>query len=229
MANKLGQVLKIAEEHKRAIILAIIGIILSSWVMFNEQLFFTSAIMLIVFLFVSIFFYIIMPLIFKSKKEKSILFGIDQNFIGDGIIGLFVGGAFYLINNFGSVTGLAIIIGIPSVPLALPEAGKFLIICVVAPIAEELFFRSHLLGLFKTAILKDSNFSFHIANFIQAGCFMSFHYYAYGSSLLSMGGAFASAFIFGTLMGYLMLKTKSVLPGIVVHGMVNFPGIQNLS
>lgn len=79
--------------------------------------------------------------------------------------------------------------------------------CVIAPVFEELWFRgAWLVGLARACV------PFAIANVVQAVVFGLFHFSAYQAM---------SAFILGVLLGLLVKRTHSVVPGMVAHALHN--------
>jgi len=149
--------------------------------------------------------------------EKPKFLGIDKNWIVDAIIGAFVALSFIFLSSLTPLIGT---IALPNLPqaLGLSDIAKFLIICLVAPIQEETFFRFFLNGFF-TVKLK---LPFIVSALISSSLFSLFHLSAYGSSLASMSGSFISAFLVGMAFSYLSKITNSNAGNIIAHGILNF-------
>lgn len=153
------------------------------------------------------------------------LAGIDKNWIVDFLIGIAIGIGLIIINSIIPVTMIGIpsavtTLGIPlSVLVAAGVLGRFVIICVIAPIVEELTFRDFILDYFDEKLV---NFPYILAVGLSSALFSFFHYMAYGQSLVAAGGTLFSAFLFGFLMCYVRRWTKSNISNIVIHGIFNF-------
>jgi len=153
-------------------------------------------------------------------EQKLNIIGID-NLSKDIFVGLAVGVLLIVMN----ILGLFSLALPPVLNVFQTNIGKLAVIVLVAPIIEEIFFRSVLstylyrkLPLFLVAIL-------------QGFFFASFHLIAYSgvplesfelSSVLIVGGAFLSAWLFGFAMTFLSRKTNNLLTTIIPHAMINF-------
>lgn len=116
---------------------------------------------------------------------------------------------------YGVVMGflfIAINLLIPEFRIGVPQATLGLAV-VLAPLAEELAFRSAIQG-----IVNNNVPHFWAANIIQATAFSLFHWQAYGMGLQA---AFVGAGIFGLVAGYVARERDSILPCIVMHSMFN--------
>jgi len=118
------------------------------------------------------------------------------------LIGVVVGVLFSFISI---ITGLNVI-ALPSVPQSISAFSVGIIVIVVAPIVEELFFRWFLIG--------QQHFPFYFA----AALFTGFHYFAY--SLIGGVGAFFSSFIFAIVM-YFLMNRFGILASVFAHATVN--------
>jgi len=144
-------------------------------------------------------------------------FGVEEP-VRNSVIGGIVGGAFMMSRR---------IIGISMVNPAVPFAGflattigQWLVVGLLAPISEELFFRCILLSL-----LVVMGMNFWAANLIQAGAFSLYHTIAYASEIslaayITMGGAFLAAFAAGLLFGWLA-KRFGLAASIAAHAVIN--------
>ena len=112
--------------------------------------------------------------------------------------------------------------------LALPVAlglGNFLVIVVLAPLLEEIFFRFILLGFLQNNV----KLKFLLANTIQASIFALFHIQAYGGLIEAKSALYVSALIFGFSMGVLGKVVNpnvkwyfNIIPLILAHALLNF-------
>jgi len=84
--------------------------------------------------------------------------------------------------------------------------GLFLILVVSTPIFEELIFR----GVLLNAMAK--HISFGWANLIQAGLFAAIH---------EQATMFVYYLSIGLVMGWMLRRSHSILPGIISHAMIN--------
>lgn len=155
------------------------------------------------------------------EDETISLRGIDQNWVADILIGIAAGVVFMILKSIAPGIGA---IGIPSVPQAIAgNIGRFLIIVVVASIAEEFFFREFVLDFFDDK-LKGFGLdpSYFIAALISSVAFALFHFSAYSSSLSAAGGSFISAAIAGMCFAYIRKFTNSNIGNIMTHATINF-------
>ena len=153
------------------------------------------------------------------------LAGIDDNWIQDTLIGLGIGGFIFFLLKFVPAMSMFLGIGLPSIPLAVGTTSKYLIIVVSAAIFETTVFQDILLDLFDEKLY---DLPFIVANIGQAIAFALYHFVAYGSSLSAAGGSLLSAGIFGFMMGYIRKGTNSILPVIIIHGILNFTILSSL-
>ena len=156
------------------------------------------------------------------------ILGIDRNFLADFMYGIFIGIAIIILGKIFTFVGA---IGIPlNLTISLDDLGRFLIICIVAPITEEIFFRQFVLSFFDDKL---ENFgikvNFFFAAVFSAVIFSLFHLLAYGGSLQSAGGSFFSAALMGLVFAYEVKIFKSVLPSILTHSVINISILLSLS
>ena len=102
-------------------------------------------------------------------------------------------------------------IGFPYQKLA-SFANNFILACIFAPIGEELFFRYFLVNSLYSLRLA---VSFIVV--ITSELFSLFHYSAYGASLAAQSASFIGALLFGVIVSIVAIRTKSVIPGIIIH------------
>lgn len=149
------------------------------------------------------------------------IIGIDD-LRGDILIGVGIG-AFLIFMNILGFFSLALP---PVLNLFATNVGKFLVIVIIAPIVEEIVFRSLLFTFVQNHVK-----SLTASALIQGGVFALFHMVAYSgiliesfnlSAVLVVGGAFLSAFLFGTAMAFSVRKTNNLLTSIIPHAMINF-------
>ncbi len=135
------------------------------------------------------------------------MIGVGGHWKRDILIGLIAGFIFILANVF---TGISI--GLPSLPAQV--VGKYGIVSVLAPVFEEVGFRSVL--LFLTA-----GFGTVALYAINIVTFSLFHYVAYGASLAAMSANFIGAGLFAAFAVWVTLRYKSILPAIICHAIFN--------
>jgi membrane protease YdiL (CAAX protease family) len=123
----------------------------------------------------------------------------------------------------------------PDVPMAIGDDLKWLIIVIVAPIAEEIFFRGALMGFIKW--IKPDEKGKWIAILVQGAiAFPLFHlaayvsgFYMYPSWLAALGattaviGSFLGAMVWGTFSGWVVSKdgVNNLLFCIIGHMVIN--------
>lgn len=157
--------------------------------------------------------FLALPLYNPRTIKFSILIGL-----GIGILYVIVS---YLIPGFA--------ISVPILPSAISDSLNFLVVSIVAPIIETIFFFGALLVLiWKTKIGRNHPF----LTLITIGIIASlFHLGAYVVGIYDLPtktaigvfsgnfGTFLSAFIFFTLSGFVILwkKTQCLLVGMIIH------------
>lgn len=89
-----------------------------------------------------------------------------------------------------------------------------IVICIIAPIGEELIFRGVMLAYLRMCIkgLKKEKLLFWIVNLIQALAFGAFHGNVY---------QFIYTIVLGSLLGYMVYKANTVLVSILTHMVYN--------
>lgn len=186
----------------RVRILIYLGIVLSLFLVVNSPDFFKASIVYIIFLLVA----------FVLFRKGSYFFGVDKDYFLDISWGIGYSAMFIV----PSLLGSSIAIGIPDLPQSLAATSRFLIIVLLAPIAEELIFRGAVQGY----MIKGLKWNLWLAIVIQAVIFSLFHIAAYGSFALQ-SGAFIGALLFGLGAGFLVYKTNSLLSSITAHVLFN--------
>ena len=150
-----------------------------------------------------------------AKPLVAQLFGIDENWTVDLILGLVVG---FLFIGLTKVTSVSMGAPAPIYPLTsfaeqINTISTLIVIGFLAPIGEESLFRAIFLW-FSWTNLK----YFTVALVVSSIAFSAFHMTAYG---IHVPAAYFGAFIFGVTAGILTFQTKSLLPAIVMHSVVN--------
>jgi len=150
-----------------------------------------------------------------AKPLVAQLFGIDENWTVDLILGLVVG---FLFIGLTKVTSVSMDAPAPIYPLTsfaeqINTISTLIVIGFLAPIGEESLFRGIFLW-FSWANLK----YFTIALVVSGIAFSAFHFTAYGAEIPA---AYFGAFLFAVTAGLLTFQTKSLLPAIVMHSVVN--------
>lgn len=144
------------------------------------------------------------------------LFGIDDNWILDSIIGIGVALTMIFLSKITTIIG---VIGIPFFPESLAgELGRLAIICISAPIFEELFFRE----VIQDFIQNKLHLGLIIGLIGSSLLFMAYHLTAYGGQFVGASGSFITVFIAGMIFGGIRLATKSNIGNIFAHATFNF-------
>jgi len=194
-------------SFRNVLILVLISLIIVLWVGVNNPVYLSASIIYLMFVLVALFFYASKTIFSKSLIGINSL-GFDKNFF----IGLGVGLFFVFLSVVNSVFALSL----PGAFLSLGGVTRFLIVGLVAPITEEVFFRGVLFSLFE----KFFRINGFLTIFLTSVLFSVFHLLAYGSSV-GVLGAFVSAIIFGFVAGLLRKYTGGLKAGIITHIIFN--------
>lgn len=181
------------------------------WVLINSGQLLFAGVIYIAMPIVSIFLYQQWKLFGKKGKLE----GIEGDWIKDFFIGVGAAIGFIVLGQF--IPGIAAI-GLPNVQSIAGTIGRFLIIVIAAPIAEELFFRDLVHDFFDE---KFRNLPFFFAAVITSIGFALYHFVAYGESLSAAGGSFITAAIAGLGFSYLNKFTNSNASNIGAHMTLN--------
>lgn len=200
------------KKFSRASLLLVFGLFATVFVLINSQQFLIAAVVYIGIALVSLSLY----KQWSGFGRKGRLAGIDDNFIKDSLVGIVLGVGTIAIGSIIPVIGA---LGIPNVQSVAGTVGRFIIICVSAPIFEEIFFRDFILDFFDE---KFADLPFILANGVTAMLFSFYHLTAYGESLSAASGSFLSAALMGFIFGYVRLYQKSVVGAIFYHATLNF-------
>ena len=199
-------------NFRRIIMLLVIYLFVASWIQINYQSE-TGAVYIAMGLISLLTYALVESVGFKDVIRK--LIGIDDNWTTDTIIGLVIGFAIIMVMEATFVT-----MGYPSAiypQTAFAERvtlmSTILVIGFLAPVGEEIAFR----GVFMWFAWANLRF-YTIAIILSSAAFAAFHYQAYGASLPS---AYVGAFVIGVMLALTATQTKSLLPGIIVHAMIN--------
>lgn len=203
------------KDINKIIVLIIVTMLFLGWALVNADGFILPAFMYLVLGGLSIGGY----LVFNKVGAKSYIFGIDRNMGMDFLIGIAFGVGFILLKQFNVIGSILV----PYVPASLvQESGRIIIVVLGAMVIETAFFLG-LLVPFIDEKLKDFGIDppFILALILVCLIFPIYHATAYGQVGASMG-SYISAGVFLFLSGLIMWKTKSLLPLIVSHGIINF-------
>jgi len=141
--------------------------------------------------------------------------GIDKNWKTDLLYGVLFAVGIIVISSLGIIGT----IGIPSVSASVAgDIGRALIVIVCAAIFESFIFQEFLLDFLDEKII---NLPFILAALLASIAFSLFHFIAYSGSLSAMGGSFFSAGLISFSWCYLRKWTKSILPVIICHAILN--------
>ena len=199
----------ISKDASRAIILIFLGIVLALWVYTNFDK--GAGEIYIAMGIVTLLAYRYSHELYNNSKEA--LIGIDDNIGTDIVIGAVVGGLFIFMFESTSIT-----MGLPPI---YPQATSSQIANVVAavaivgglaPILEE--------GLFRGGLYHVLNKIMGVipAIVVTGVAFALFHWQAYGAALAA---AFVGAFLFSTVACIMAIKTRSLIPAVVTHAIIN--------
>lgn len=206
----------IHQDYIRAIMLLIAGLIAAAWIQINYD--FEAGAIYIAMMMIAIFIYLIadkLGIIKGVAKPVITLFGIDRNPVFDSALGLVLG---FLTIGAMNVTPLSMGSPPPIYPLTpfaeqISVFSDLIVRSFLAPVGEEAFFG----GIFLWFAWKNTKI-FGIAVVIVSAGFAAFHYTSYGAYLPA---AYVGAFLFRVIMCLIIFQTKSILPAIIVHSMVN--------
>ena len=145
----------------------------------------------------------------------STLYGIDDNWVVDTILGVVLGTLFISLMGISSISmgSPAPIYPMTTVAEAIGIIGTLIVIGFLAPVGEETFFR----GIFMWFGWENLKY-FAIAVIVVGIAFAAFHFTAYGAE---MPAAYVGAFIFSTVACLVTYQTKSLISSIIMHAMIN--------
>lgn len=202
------------KDYERVIFALLAGMVFSLWIYVNYS---PEAGMIFLIMMASSAFVFFMSKGLGAKTAVegvtgvigNVLYGIDKNWKVDMFVyGPLAGFTFIFFMNFTSLT-----MGYPLTLFELIDsASKMIVNSILAPIGEEaLFIIVFWIATKYTKLLP-------IAVIITAFTFAAFHYSAYGAYLPA---AYVGAFLFRAAMIGLIISTKSILPAIVAHSIIN--------
>lgn len=164
--------------------------------------------------------------IYRQRTYQQEVYGIKKGVFKKIFIGVGIGITFLIISAISPSFSLLT----PTLSLSVSEDIRWVIIVILAPIAEEVW-RSATKG-FLHDIYKAK---FWKLNTIQAFIFALLHTLVYGvafesySTWIQVYGAYTAiigsllaAFVFGLISGYMMEKFKDVIPSIAAHQVINY-------
>ena len=169
--------------------------------------------------------------IYRFSSFRNKLIGIrTDNVVPSLGWALLLGGGFWLSTKF--IPGFSM--GLPLLPGAIGDTFKFVIIILIAPVAEEIFFRGIVLGYLRSlSIFKNKLF---LVIIIQAALFSLAHLVAYVTNFYSFPNftsgmtafnanisAFLAAFVFGTVVAYFVTRNgiRNMVFAIFFHAILN--------
>lgn len=206
-------------EIARVIVLIILTMVVLAWTMINADGFVLPALMYIALGFVSIGWI----LVFNKFGKKIHLWAIDRNIGTDFLIGVGIGVAMIVLSLFNVIGSILL----PYVPASFTtDAGHVGVRVIGAMVIESVFFFMLMIQFLDNKL--DSwgiDLPFSIAVLITAGAFSFFHYTVYtlsGGTISSVLGSFLSVAFVTFIWGYTMKFTKSILPLVISHGIINF-------
>lgn len=199
-------------NFRRIIMLLVVYLFVASWIQINYQSD-TGAVYIAMGLISLLVYALAESLGLKDVINK--LIGIDDNWTVDAVVGLVIGFVIIMVMEATFVT-----MGYPSAiypQTAFAEKitllSTLIVVGFLAPVGEEVAFR----GVFVWFAWSNLRF-YTVAVILSSAAFAAFHYQAYSATLVS---AYVGAFIIGTLLALTATQTKSLLPGIVIHAMIN--------
>jgi membrane protease YdiL (CAAX protease family) len=207
-------------DVNRIIILILITIVALGWTIANADGFILPAVIYIILGAIAIFGY----LVYNKIGKKSYIFGISNNYGRDIIFGVCFGVGFILLRQFNIIGSILI----PYVPASITqESGRIIIIVLGAMVIESAIFLGFLVPFFDEK-LKEFGINIPFLVALTLACLISviFHATSYGQVGATMG-SYVSAFIFFFISGLIMYKTKSLLPLVISHGIINFSALND--
>lgn len=164
---------------------------------------------------------------YRQKPYQEEIYGISRGAFKKYLLGLGIGGIFLIISAIAPAFSLLT----PVLSLSVSEDIRWVIIVILAPLCEEVW-RSSVIGYVKD-IYKPRKF--WKVNISQALVFSALHTLVYGlvfsaydqwiqvyGAFSAVSGSLLAAFVFALISGYLMEKTKDVLPSIGAHQIINW-------
>ena len=173
--------------------------------------------------------------IYSNKRFEEFGPGVSfkgKNLLWAVIVGVGTYGFFWFASRV--IPGLSF--GLPYLPAAVTDNIQWIIIVILAPLAEELATRGALLRFIQWAESKRgvTKLELWIAIFAQAVFFMLLHLLAYVGgwyesanwsgafqSIGAVSGALLTAGIFGVIFGFIAVRTKNLLTSIIAHMLIN--------
>lgn len=209
------------DESRRLIVTLILTLFFLVFILFNVT--YQAGLFFIILNSVSLLVVFFWDKIPKKHPERK-LFSFEKDWVLDFAIGIGIGIVLFLVMN--NIPGLSI--AAPSLPAsaAFPEplatAGQYTVLAGAAPIVEELAFRTVLFGLLFVVI----GMTFFWSAVLSSAAFSLYHINAYAGELaidpiLSISGAFFSAFLVGFLLCYINKWRGSVSTSTGAHGALN--------
>ena len=193
-------------------IVATISIMFSAWLVINFEadpgIFFGYTIFLLIA--------IVYRFMEESDYFESFKLFNEKNPLIDIGVGILFSVVWYFL-VFPTRYGIIPLPPLPAEVLAIGPA-PFLIVVLLAPIAEEYLFRGSLLPQLQEIF--NSKYSSIIAVLLTAAAFTAFHWTVYLQGALS--SALIASFLFGLFVGGIAAWRKSILPTIIIHAIINF-------
>lgn len=190
----------IPKDEWRLIILAAIAFMLSMFILANEPEGGEAAL----FYIYLILFWVGTAIWAKGSQ------GIKKNWHEHLFLGAILGGAFIGLHAWQPTIFK---IGFPQTI----ESVRIYIVCIIAPIAEELAFRQ---GIYLNILRNNNRFPFVTSVIICSAIFAAFHWFAYGATL-GVSAALVGAGLFSVIACWLTERTKDPLASTIAHMMVN--------
>jgi len=197
------------KARNRIFILIVLVATLLIWVLVNSQQWVIGVLIYLVMGSFCIFLYSQ----WGNFGKVSDLEGLDDHWIINSLIGVGLGIGTIILGKWFTFFG---VIGIPSnLAVNLGTVGRFVIVCIAAPVIEEVFFRDFLHDLFESKI----GLNRYISIGIVAVAFSLTHLLVYGASLTAAGGSFFSAALMGFIFG-IVTETRNSLAASIMYQFV---------
>lgn len=204
---------RLASEDGLFYALGTSAMIFAAWLVVNFQampvVFFAYALILII------------AMVYRYM-EKSPYFESHSLFSSKPLIDIAIGLGFAALWYFVFLPSPYGILPLPPLPAQVLAIGPaaFLIVVLLAPVAEEYFFRGSIMPqIEEIASRRIGQYAWLIAIIAQAALFTAFHWQAYLTGALS--SALIASFIFGIYVGAIAHWRKSIIPGIIIHAIIN--------
>lgn len=213
--------MKHSKERTRLIITLLLTLFFMAFILINVT--YQAGLIYLIMSMISLFIIIFWEQLPKKKPNRK-MFSFQDDWIRDLVWGIGIG--IVLLFLMSIIPSFAIVT--PTLPnaQAFPEplatTGQYMTVVVASPLVEEISFRIVLFAILFIVI----GLSFFWSTLISSAVFSLYHIQSYAGELainpiLSVSGAFLSAFIIAVLICYVNKWRGSATAGMGVHGTIN--------